>query len=162
MDAITIACIGRVEYDRWAQYMRDEEHYRLSAADRPHFPKPWDTFTEDVLAVSDSILVPHYTPSNLAKHTKKRLRVRGKLKYGPNGEKLYVQGDTARCSLHEQTFYGAINKNDEIKYVVRKSLDSLEEKDIKNIVDDVVRDKVATAVLSSSRVSWAVAQLYTR
>ena len=146
VDAITIACIGRNEYDRWAQYMRDEERYRLSAADRPHFPKPWDTFTEDVLAVSDSILVPHYTPSNLSKHTKKRLRVRGKLQYGPNGEKLYVQGDTARCSLHEQTFYGAIKKDDEIKYVVRKSLDSLEEKDIKNIVDDVVRDKVATAV----------------
>jgi len=146
VDAITIACIGRNEYERWAQYMRDEERYRLSAADRPHFPKPWDTFTEDVLSVSDSILVPHYTPSNLSKHTKKRLRIRGKLQYGPNGERLYVQGDTARCSLHEQTFYGAIKKNDEIKYVVRKSLDSLEPKDVDKIVDDVVREKVKTAI----------------
>jgi len=146
VDAITIACIGRNEYDRWAQYMRDEERYRLSAADRPHFPKPWDTFTEDVLSVSDSILVPHYTPSNLSKHTKKRLRIRGKLQYGPNGERLYVQGDTARCSLHEQTFYGAIKKNDEIKYVVRKSLDSLEPKDVDKIVDDVVREKVKKAI----------------
>ena len=146
VDAITIACIGRNEYDRWAQYMKDEERYRLSAADRPHFPKPWDTFTEDVLAVSDSLLVPHYTPSNLSKHTKKRLRIRGKLQYGPSGEKLYVQGDTARCSLHEQTFYGAIKKNDEIKYVVRKSLDSLEPKDVDKIVDDVVREKVRKAI----------------
>lgn len=146
VDAITIACIGRNEYDRWAQYMRDEERYRLSAADRPHFPKPWDTFTEDVLSVSDSILVPHYTPSNLSKHTKKRLRIRGKLQYGPDGERLYVQGDTARCSLHEQTFYGAIKKNDEIKYVVRKSLDSLEPKDVDKIVDDVVREKVKSAI----------------
>ena len=146
VDAITIACIGRNEYDRWAQYMRDEERYRLSAADRPHFPKPWETFTEDVLSVSDSILVPHYTPSNLSKHTKKRLRIRGKLQYGPNGERLYVQGDTARCSLHEQTFYGAIKKNDEIKYVVRKSLGSLEPKDVDKIVDDVVREKVKSAI----------------
>lgn len=146
VDAITIACIGRNEYDCWARYMRDEERYRLSAGDRPHFPKPWETFTEDVKAVADSILVPHYTPSNLSKHTKKRLRVRGKLQYGPDGEKLYVQGDTARCSLHEQTFYGAIRKNDEIKYVVRKSLDSLEAKDVDKIVDDVVREKVKTAV----------------
>ena len=146
VDAITVACVGRNEYDRWAQYMRDEERYRLSAADRPHFSKPWETFTEDVLSVSDSILVPHYTPSNLSKHTKKRLRVRGKLQYGPNGEKLYVQGDTARCSLHEQTFYGAIKKNDEIKYVVRKSLDSLKLADVENIVDDVVREKVKTAI----------------
>lgn len=147
VDAITIACIGRAEYDRWAQYMRDEERYLLSAADRPHFPKPWETFTEDVLNISEEILVPHYTPSNLSKHTKKRLRVRGKLQNGPNGEKLYVQGDTARCSLHEQTFYGAIKKNDEIKYVVRKSLDSLEPKDVDKIVDDAVRQKVKAAVL---------------
>ena len=146
VDAITIACIGRNEYDRWAQYIRDEERYLLSAADRPHFPKPWKTFTEDVLSVSESVLIPHYTPSNLSKHTKKRLRIRGKLQFGPNGEKLYVQGDTARCSLHEQTFYGAIKKNDEIKYVVRKSLDSLEPKDIDKIVDDVVREKIKSVI----------------
>lgn len=147
VDAITIACIGRNEYDQWAQYMRDEERYSLSSADRPHFPKPWATFTEDVLAVSESILVPHYTPSNLSKHTRKRLRVRGKLQYGADGEKLYIQGDTARCSLHEQTFYGAIRKNDEIKYVVRKSVDSLDPKDVDKIVDDVVREKVKEAVV---------------
>lgn len=146
IDAITIACIGRNEYDCWAQYMRDEERYRLSSAERPRFPKPWTTFTEDVLAVSESILVPHYTPSNLSKHTRKRLRVRGKLKYGPDGQKLYAQGDTARCSLHEQTFYGAIKKDDEIKYVVRKSLDSLDAKDVDKIVDDVVREKVKAAI----------------
>lgn len=146
VDAITIACIGRNEYDQWAQYMREEEKYRFSKADRPRFPKPWPTFTEDVKAVSDSILIPHYTPSSLSKHTKKALRVRGKLQYSKNGDKLYMQGDTARCSLHEQTFYGAIKKNDEIKYVVRKSLDSLDPKDVDKIVDDVVREKVKAAI----------------
>ena len=146
VDAITIACIGRNEYDQWARYMRDEERYRSSEGERPHFPKPWATFTEDVKSVSDTILVPHYIPSNLSKHTKKRLRVRGKLQYGPEGKKLYVQGDTARCSLHQQTYYGAIKRNDEIRYVVRKSLDSLDAKDVVNIVDDVVRQKVETAI----------------
>ena len=146
VDAITIACIGRNEYDQWAQFMKDEERYRFSSADRPRFPKPWPTFTEDVKAISDTILIPHYTPSNLSKHTKKKLRVNGKLQFGENGEPLYVQGDTARCSLHEQTFYGAIKKNDEIKYVVRKSLDSLDPKDIDKIVDDVVKEKVKAAV----------------
>ena len=146
VDAITIACIGRNEYDCWAQYMRDEDRYRSSAGERPHFPKPWVTFTEDVKAISNSILVPHYTPSNLSKHTKKRLRVRGRLQCGPDGESLYAQGDTARCALHEQTFYGAIKRNDEIKYVVRKSLDSLDQKDVDKIVDDVVRAKVKAAI----------------
>ena len=146
VDAITIACIGRNEYDRWAQFMKDEERYRFSESGRPRFPKPWPTFTEDVKAVSESILISHYTPSVLSKHTKKALRVRGKLQYGENGKKLYVQGDTARCSLHEQTFYGAIKKDDEIKYVVRKALDSLEPKDVGKIVDDVVREKVRSAI----------------
>lgn len=146
VDAITIACIGRNEYDQWAQFMRDEDKYRFSQADRPRFPKPWPTFTEDVKAVSDSILISHYTPSSLAKHTKKALRIRGKIQYDENGQKLYVQGDTARCSLHEQTFYGAIKRNDEIKYVVRKSLDSLDQKDVDKIVDDVVREKVKAAI----------------
>ena len=146
VDAITIACIGKNEYDCWARYMRDEERYRLSASGRPHFPKPWDTFTEDVRSDAESILVPHYTPSNLAKHTKKRLRVRGKVQYGEDGAPLYEQGDTARCALHEQTYYGAIKRNDQIKFVVRKSLDALEPKDIDKIVDDVVKAKVKAAI----------------
>ena len=91
-------------------------------------------------------MISHYTPSSLAKHTKKALRIRGKIQYDENGQKLYVQGDTARCSLHEQTFYGAIKRNDEIKYVVRKSLDSLDQKDVDKIVDDVVREKVKAAI----------------
>lgn len=66
----------------------------------------------------------------------------------------YLQGDTARGSLHQQTFYGAIaiNRKGEIKrdkegdiipnYVVRKDTKSLTESDIKNIVDDEVRRKI--------------------
>lgn len=146
MDAITIACIGRNEYDQWARYAGDEERHRHSGGSRPMFPKPWVTFTEDVKAVSESILVPHYTPSNLSKHTKKRLRIRGKLQYGANGEKLYVQGDTARCSLHEQTFYGSIRKGNEVKYVVRKSLASLKQHEVNEIVDDVVRKKIKAVI----------------
>lgn len=36
--------------------------------------------------------------------------------------------------------------SNEVKYVVRKNLDSLEEKDVKNIVDSVVRQKVEEAI----------------
>ncbi len=155
IDAITIACIGHKEYDAWAQFAKDEELYKWSSAFRPKFPKPWPTFTEDVRAVAESILVPHYTPSNLSKRTKKRLRIRGKIQYNDKGETLYMQGDTARAPLHVQTFYGAIKKNDEIKYVVRKTLSPskssdndkmLRESDVKYIVDDIVRQKIQAAI----------------
>ena len=91
----------------------------------------------------------HHTPDVLPKQSKKKLRKRGKTQYNKYGKPIYQQGDTVRGSLHQQTFYGAIertviNKKGEeekqIKYVVRKSLDSLEDSVIKNIVDDRVRE----------------------
>ena len=146
IDAITIACIGKNEYEEWTRYRRAEELYGLSRGPKPVFPKPWPTFTADVKSVADSILVPHHTPSNLPKHTKKKLRKRGKVQYNGEGKPVYMQGDSARCALHEATFYGAIMKHDEIRYVIRKSLDLLKPEDIEKIVDDTVREKVREAI----------------
>ena len=63
-----------------------------------------------------------------------------------DGSKVLAQGDTARVQLHLDTFYGAIQQGDEIKYVVRKNLDSIDEKDVKNIVDNRVREIIETAM----------------
>lgn len=146
IDAITIACIGKNEFEEWARFRKAEESYKFSRGAKPSFPKPWPSFTADVKSVADSILVPHYTASSLSKHTKKKLRKKGKIQYNAEGKPLYMQGDTSRCSLHEATFYGAIKKDDEIRYVVRKSLDSLNPEDVDKIVDDVVKEKVREAV----------------
>ncbi len=146
IDAITIACIGRNEYDHWAQYVGDEERYLRNEGTRPQFEKPWPTFTEDVKAVADELLVSHHTPDNLPKQSRKRLRKRGKVQVDGRGEPLYMQGDTARGALHLQTFYGAIKRDDEIKYVVRKSLDQLQPADVEKIVDEAVKQKVKDAI----------------
>ena len=146
IDAITIACIGKNEYEEWARFLKAEESYRFSKGAKPSFPKPWPTFTEDVKSVTNSILVPHYTASNQSKHTKKKFRKNGKIQYNDEGKPIYIQGDSARCALHEAFFYGVIKKNDEIRYVIRKSLDSLEQKDIDKIVDDAVKEKIKEAV----------------
>lgn len=62
IDAITIACIGKAEYDKMAQYYHDEEVSRWhGSAGKPHFKKPWPTFTEDVLGIEQSLLVKHLT-----------------------------------------------------------------------------------------------------
>lgn len=135
IDAITIACIGKSEYDRLARYYHQDEEHRWHGLDKAQFPKPWPTFVEDIKGIQDELLVAHYSQDNMPKHTQKR------------DGRLYLQGDTARASLHNDTYYGAIERDGVIKYVVRKSLDSLEEKDIKNIVDEAVRHKVEDAVL---------------
>ncbi len=146
IDAVTIACIGREEYDEWARYKKERELYEWSYAVKPVFKKPWTTFTEDVKAISDTLLVSHYTPDNMPKQSRKKRKIRGKIQYNEKGNVEYVQGDTARGVLHQQTFYGAIQRGDEIKYVVRKALDQLKPADINKIVDDAVRQIVQNAV----------------
>ena len=147
IDAITIACIGSGAYAKWAQFQRDTERYYWHRENKPVFDKPWPTFTEDVKAIADELLVSHHTANNLPKHSRKKLRIRGKVQYNAEGMPIYVQGDTSRASLHQQTFYGAIKRDDEIKYVVRKKLDDLKTMaDVDKIVDESVRACVKAAI----------------
>lgn len=151
IDAVTIACIGKTEYDKLAQYYRDEERWEWGLDNRRAvFPKPWKTFTEDMKRLDETLLVSHYTTDNMNKQTRKKVRKNGKF----TGQ--YMQGDTARGSLHQDTYYGAIEHEGEIKYVVRKPLDQLEEKNVKNIVDNVVRGKIETAIEQYGNLKKAV------
>ena len=138
IDAITIACIEPGEYNATAQYYQQLEEYERERAPKPTFPKPWPTFAEDIKAIADEMIVVHSTPDNMPKHARKYVQT-------SNGKKL-AKGDSARGSLHNDTYYGAIERGGQIKYVVRKELGILKESDIENIVDDVVRDIVKKAV----------------
>ncbi|MFC2517506.1 MAG: CRISPR-associated protein Csn1, partial [Prevotella sp.] len=140
IDAITIACIGKAEYDKMAQYYHDEEVSRWhGSAGKPHFKKPWPTFTEDVLALEQSLLIKHLTKDNMPKQAKRRVRT-------AKGKHL-AQGDAARGSLHKDTYYGAIEQEGEIRYVLRKSLsDFNSETELENIVDQAVKEKIKAAV----------------
>lgn len=139
IDAITIACIEPGEYNETARYYQQLEEYERQRGNKPTFRKPWPTFTEDILAIAKEILVVHNTPDNMPKHAKKWVRT-------SNG-KYIAKGDVARGSLHNDTYYGAIERDGEIRYVKRRSIDSFESvKDIDTIVDDAVREIVRKAV----------------
>jgi putative uncharacterized protein (fragment) len=140
IDAITIACIGKAEYDKMAQYYHDEEVSRWhGSAGKPQFKKPWPTFTKDVLALEQSLLVKHLTKDNMPKQAKRRVRT-------AKGKHL-AQGDAARGSLHRDTYYGAIEQEGEIRYVLRKPISKFEkESELENIVDQAVKEKIKAAV----------------
>lgn len=156
IDAVTIACIGKNEYDQWKQYLEKKDDYLFGKGVKPVFLKPWPSFTEDVNAIPRELIVSHYTPDNMPKKGRKKLRIKGTIQRNNKGETLYVQGDSARGLLHKDTFYGAIKRDDEVRYVVRRALDSINEKDIKNIVDDVVREKVLSAAQQAGSLKKAV------
>ena len=156
IDAITIACMDKSNYETLAKFYHDwEELYKAGVEQLPQVNKPWHTFTEDVKAVENEILVSHYTPDKLPKQSKKKLRKRGKIQYNEQGKPIYQQGDTVRGSLHKDTFYGAIEREvankktgqieKQVKYVVRKPIEGLEDSTLKNIVDDKVREIVINA-----------------
>ena len=138
IDAIVIACIGLDEYNKLGSYYHDEENHEWYGMSKAYFKKPWPTFVEDIKKVQDEILVYHYTPDNMPKQGRRRILV--------DGKKVLSKGDAARGSLHNDTYYGAIESDGVVKYVKRINLASMKENDVKNIVDDTVRGIIETAI----------------
>ena len=149
IDAITIACIDKAAYDKLAEYYHKYDEYKYNKGERPTFELPWSSFVSDVKGIQDELVIAHYSKDNMPKQAKRYVR-------GGKGEKTLTQGDTARASLHNDTYYGAIEVGGEVKYVVRKSLASLGEKDVKNIVDGEVRSKVENAILLHGSLKKAI------
>ena len=138
IDAIVIACIDLDEYNKLGAYYHDEENHEWYGMSKAYFKKPWPTFVEDIEKVQDEILVYHYTPDNMSKQGRRRILI--------DGKKVLSKGDAARGSLHNDTYYGAIENDGVVRYVKRINLASMKESDVKNIVDDVVRGIVEATI----------------
>lgn len=155
IDAITIACMGKREYDDLsAYYHADEENKYHSSAIM--IPKPWRSFTEDIKDIENEILVAHYTANPMGKQTKKKLRdSHGHILRDKHGIFMYSQGDTARGALHMDTQYGAIKQDGQVKYVLRMAIDDARIK-VENIVDLAVRQKVQDAISQYGSIAKAL------
>ena len=138
IDAIVIACIGLDQYNKLGAYYHDEENNKWYGMSKASFKKPWATFVEDIKKIQDEILVYHYTPDNMPKQGRRRIMI--------DGKKILCKGDAARGSLHNDTYYGAIENDGAVKYVKRIDLASMKESDVKNIVDDTVRGIIEAAI----------------
>lgn len=150
IDAYTIACIGPCEYAALAEYYRSDEEFKYGRRrEKPQFEKPWPTFTEDLLKLQEELLIVHQTTDKLGKRDRRKVKT-------PRGRFL-TGGDSARGRLHQETYYGAINYDGNIKYVVRKPLDSLTEKDLNKIVDETVKGIVKGAVEAKGSLKEALA-----
>jgi CRISPR-associated endonuclease Csn1 len=149
-DAITIACITKTKYDLLAHAWRLEEKEQFQAARKVlEKEKPWPTFAEDVRTIDQEVFVSHFLPNRLGVQTKKKLRKRGRIQRDRNGREIIQTGDTARGSLHKDTYYGQIkdpNADGALKRVIRKELAQLKSTDVAKIIDPVVREKVEAAV----------------
>lgn len=161
IDAITIACMGKREYDiRSAMYNEDEEN----RSNKFVVPKPWPTFTEDIQEIENEILVTHYTPNPMGKQTKKKLRdSHGHILYDKHGKALYSFGDTARSALHNDKIYGMIANSHDIdaKHTIGRKCAVLRvpliKVDVKNVVDPVVKQVIIDAIAKYGSLANAIA-----
>jgi len=159
IDAITIACIGKREYDLRAASYRAEEERKVKLV----VPKPWPGFTENIKEIEKEILVTHYTPNPMGKQTKKKLRdSHGHILYDKHGKALYSFGDTARCALHNDKIYGMIANSHDIdaKHTIGRKCAVLRvpliNVDVKNVVDPVVKQVIIDAIAKYGSLANAI------
>ena len=162
IDAITIACMGKREYDELSAYYHADEENKYHSSDIL-MPKPWKTFTEDIKDIEQEILVTHYTSNPMGKQTKKKLRdSRGRILRDANKQPLFAQGDTARGALHNDMIYGMIvnsqnvdEKHPEGKMCAVKRV-ALKDVDVKQVVDPIVRKVIMDAIAKYGNISAAI------
>lgn len=153
IDATVIACIQPRDHAILANYYRQLEAYEWHQRNKPTFDKPWPTFTEDLKKLADEVLVVHNMPDNMPKHASMRVKTAKGV--------FLAKGDSARGSLHNDTYYGAIEREGKIRYVVRKPLSSLEKmSDVENIVDETVKEIVKQAIASKGLKEALAGDIY--
>lgn len=146
IDAVVLTCMDKSIRDGLAEAFKESEENRYS--DKFKIKKPWKTFTEDINKLKDTIIVVHNHKDKIAKQTKRKLRYRNKIQYDSLGNVIYEKGQGIRGSLHKDTFYGAIereneNNEKEIWFVLRKPVNSnFTDADVNNIVDEGIKARI--------------------
>ena len=146
IDAVVLSCMDKSIRDGLAEAFKESEENRYS--DKFKIKKPWNTFTEDVNQLKNTIIVVHNHKNNIDKQTVKKLRKRNKIQYDKLGNVIYEKGQGIRASLHKETFYGAIereneNSEKEIWFVIRKPVTSaFSDAEVNAIVDEGIRSRI--------------------
>lgn len=141
VDALVVASVDKWKYDLLCKCIHESSDGRTI-----NLQKPWENFRDDVLSATELIIPKIISSDNALKQTKKIIRDRyGKPKLNKNGQIQYVQGDTARGSLHKDTFYGCImtppekDKPSEKIYVQTISCDKLDKSKAEKIIDKGIK-----------------------
>lgn len=153
-DAVVVACCTSDINDALANYYHELEQFEFFGKPKPSFSHriPWEGFHKDVDDFDNNTLISHHTPDNLPVQGKKAIRKRGIIQRNEKGKVKYKQGDTVRGALHKESFYGAIKREElnkktgeieeVIKYVKRQGIEMFKDADLKNIVDDKIKEIV--------------------
>ena len=153
IDAVVLTCMDKSIRDGLAEAFKESEENRYQ--DKFKIEKPWQTFTEDVSQLKENIIVVHNHKDKIEKQTIKKLRKRDKIQFDKTGNIIYEKGQGIRASLHKDTFYGAIerendNEEKEIWFVIRKPVtNAFTDAEVNTIVDDGIKNRILKHGLKS-------------
>ena len=155
IDAVVLTCMDKSIRDGLAEAFKESEE--LGKQEKFKIKKPWQTFTEDVNQLKENIIVVHNHKDKIEKQTVRKLRKRNKIQYDKQGNIIYEKGQGIRASLHKDTFYGAIereneNSEKEIWFVLRKPVNNnFTDADVNNIVDEGIKARILKHGLKNIR-----------
>lgn len=155
IDAVVLTCMDKSIRDGLAQAFKESEENRYQ--EKFKIEKPWQTFTEDVNQLKESIIVVHSHKDRIDVQTKRKLRERNKIQYNKEGKVIYEKGQGIRASLHKDTFYGKIereNENSEKEYwfVIRKPItNAFSDAEVNSIVDEGIKARILKHGLKNIR-----------
>lgn len=155
IDAVVLTCMDKSIRDGLAEAYKESEENRCQ--DKFKIVKPWQTFTEDVNQLKENIIVVHNHKDKIEKQTVKKLRKRNKIQFNKDGNVIYEKGQGIRASLHKDTFYGKIereneNKEKEFWFVIRKPINNnFSDTDVTNIVDEGIKARIQKHGLKNIR-----------
>ncbi len=155
IDAVVLTCMDKSIRDGLAEAFKESEENRYQ--DKFKIAKPWQTLTEDVNQLKENIIVVHNHKDKIEKQTFKKLRKRNKIQFNKDGNVIYEKGQGIRASLHKDTFYGKIereneNKEKEFWFVIRKPINSnFSDADVTNIVDEGIKARILKHGLKNIR-----------
>lgn len=155
IDAVVLTCMDKNIREGLTKAFSDVE--KLGDKEKFKIEKPWNTFTEDVNQLKNNIIVVHNHKDRIEKQTIRKLRQRNKIQYDKLGSIIYEKGQGIRGSLHKDTFYGAIERENEtsekeIWFVIRKPVTNLfSDNEVNTIVDEGIKSRILKHGLKNIR-----------
>ena len=140
IDAVTVACIEKGTANRMSeafhQYERD--YFRGNSAAKVYLREPMGNFVDTMKKLKDEVFIYH----------KQVDRIKPLLDEieNENPQKLNLRG-----ALNSQRPYGLIEKDNQKIFVQRKSVNSISGKDIDNIVDNTIKERLLSL---ADEIGW--------
>ncbi len=123
---------------------KEKKRTRTFDKEQLNFPEPWNNFHQSVKEAAEMIFVSYKQNDKILTEVRKKI--------DKNGKTLPARGMAVRGQLHDKTFYGKNKECQNSEYVKRDDVKSLSVIQLRNIVDEKVKNVIIETILHSTAI----------